>query len=74
MKYRTIDKAIKAASKRLPFASEKKQNEQLEWAAGSLAEAYRIGAEEAQGEILNRLRKIAEDENRTAKSETPRHD
>lgn len=48
MKYRTIDKAIKAAGKRLPFASEKKQNEMLEYAAGSLAEAYRIGAEECE--------------------------
>ena len=62
MKYRTIDKAIKAASKRLPFKSEKAQNEMLEYAAGSLAEAYRIGAEEAQTEIIGRLRKIAADE------------
>lgn len=62
MKYRVIDKALKAAGKRLPFASEKKQNEMLEWAAGSMAEAYRIGAEEAQGEIIARLRKIKADE------------
>lgn len=27
----------------------------LEFAAGSLSEAYRVGAEEAQSEIVNRL-------------------
>jgi hypothetical protein len=53
-----IQKCIKAAQKRIPFASEKRQNEMLEFAAGSMSEAYRIGAEEAQQEILNRLRKI----------------
>jgi hypothetical protein len=52
---RTARACIKAAKKRMPFASEKKQNEILGYSAGSLAEAYRIGAEEAQGEIVSRL-------------------
>lgn len=55
MKLSPYDKAIREAGRKLPFASEKKQNEMLEWAAGSLAEAYRIGAEEAQCEIGRRL-------------------
>lgn len=55
MSDRDIRKAIRVASRKLPFASESQQNEMLEYAAGSLAEAYRIGAEEAQGEIIRRL-------------------
>lgn len=51
----TVRKAKRAAFKRLPFESEKKQNERLEFAVGTLAEAYRLGAEEAQTEILRRL-------------------
>lgn len=50
-----VRKAKRAAFKRLPFESEKKQNERLEFAVGTLAEAYRLGAEEAQTEILRRL-------------------
>jgi len=52
---RAIQRAINKARKRLPFLPEKKQNAMLEWAAGSLAEAYRIGAEEAQREIVGPL-------------------
>jgi hypothetical protein len=48
-------RALAAASKRLPFKSEKAMETILEFAAGSLSEAYRIGAEEAQSEIVNRL-------------------
>lgn len=53
-----IDKAIKEASKRLPFASVKQRNEMLEYAADNMAEAYQIGAEEAQVVILERLRAL----------------
>lgn len=52
------DKAIKEAAKKLPFNSRKQQNEILEYAADDLADAYRIGAEEAQREILRRLREL----------------
>jgi hypothetical protein len=50
--------AIAAASKKLPIRSDRELNETLEWAADSLGEAYRIGAEEAQGVIIGRLRKL----------------
>lgn len=53
------EKAIREAGKRLPFKSAKEQNALLEYAADDLAEAYRIGAEEAQGEIVARLRALA---------------
>lgn len=53
-----IDKCIRAALRRIPFSSEKRQNQMLEFCAGSLAEAYRLGAEEAQQEIVSRLRQI----------------
>lgn len=54
-----LDKAIREAGKRLPFKSAKQQNEMLEFAADDLADAYRIGAEEAQREIIQRLRDLA---------------
>ena len=57
-------RAIQAASKKLPILGDKKLNEELEWAADDLAEAYRIGAEEAQGEIVARLRQLAAKETR----------
>lgn len=56
MKTISAVQAIRAASKRLPFRSEKAAQSYLEYAADSLAEAYRIGAEEAQGEIVRRLK------------------
>lgn len=61
------DKAIRAAGKRLPFRTVKQQNELLEFAADDLADAYRIGAEEAQGVIIARLRELAEAEKAGAK-------
>lgn len=61
-----IDKAIREAGKKLPFTSRKSQNEILEYAADDLADAYRIGAEEAQREIVTRLRELAEKEKTTA--------
>lgn len=49
-------KARVEAAKPLRFLPERQLEKQLDYAAGTLAEAYRIGAEEAQGEILARLR------------------
>ncbi len=48
-------RAVAAARKRLPIRRDKELEENLSYAAGSLAEAYRIGAEEAQSEIVARL-------------------
>ena len=56
----SLSRVLRAAGKKIPFASEKRQNDVLEFACGTLAEAYRIGAEEAQGEILRRLRELGE--------------
>lgn len=47
--------AQKAATKRLPVKRDKVLNEDLQFACGSLADAYCIGAEEAQCEILSRI-------------------
>jgi hypothetical protein len=55
---KVIDKAIRAVERKLPFRSEKARNEMLSYAAGDMAEAYLIGAEEAQGEFLARLQSI----------------
>jgi hypothetical protein len=53
-----LDKAIRAAGRKLSFRSGKSRNTILEYAAEDRAEAYQIGAEEAQGEILDRLHEI----------------
>jgi hypothetical protein len=53
-----IDKAIRAVERKLPFRSPKQRNEMLSYAADDMAEAYLIGAEEAQGEFLTRLQAI----------------
>lgn len=55
-----LKKAISVASKRLPFKSAKQANKMLEYAADDKAEAYRIGAEEAQEEIILRLHALKE--------------
>ena len=51
-----LKKAIKLASKKLPFRASKAIEENLSYFCGSYAEAYMAGAEEAQGEIIARLR------------------
>lgn len=51
-------KARVEAAKRLRFLPERQLEKQLDYAAGTMAEAYRIGAEEAQREILTRLRQL----------------
>ncbi len=55
---KVIDKAIRAVERKLPFKSPKARNEMLSHAADDMAEAYLIGAEEAQGEFLTRLQSI----------------
>lgn len=55
---KVIDKAIRAVERKLPFKSPKARNEMLSYAADDMAEAYLIGAEEAQGEFLARLQSI----------------
>jgi len=49
------EKAIREANKRLPFKSHKQTKDLLEFAADDLVDAYRIGAQEAQREIVVRL-------------------
>lgn len=55
-------RAVAVARKRLPIINDKDLNEALDLAAGDMAEAYRIGAEEAQQRIVERLRALAESE------------
>ena len=66
-------KAVKAAKKKVHTLGDKKLNENLEYACGSLAEAYRVGVEEAQGEIVSRLmelqNKLANESARASMSE-----
>lgn len=47
-----------AASKRLPFMTERRIEAHLDMAGMTAAEAYICGAEEAQGEILRRLNEL----------------
>lgn len=58
MKYRDIDRAIKAAGKKVRILSTKALNSNLEAFCGDFAEAYRTGVEEAQGEIISRLMEL----------------
>jgi hypothetical protein len=43
------------AAKRIRCLPDKKLEDNLSYFCGSMAEAYRVGVEEAQGEILSRL-------------------
>lgn len=52
---KTLKVAIKAAAKKIPMLSVKQRNENLDMAAADMAEAYEIGVEEAQHEIILRL-------------------
>ncbi len=52
---RALNSAIRVAGKKLPFSSAKEQSISLNYAGANLAEAYRIGAEEAQREIISRI-------------------
>ncbi|HXR93736.1 MAG TPA: hypothetical protein VN750_26020 [Steroidobacteraceae bacterium] len=62
-----IDKALRAAGSKLPLRSTKARNEMLAYAAMDMAEAYQIGAEEAQSEVIRRLEAIR----RTLQPDTP---
>lgn len=53
-----FDRAIKAASKRIPILGNKALNSNLAWACVDMAEAYRCGAEETQRTIVARLRAL----------------
>lgn len=63
LKYRDIDRAIKAAQKKIPILRDKALNQNLDHFCGSFAEAYRCGVEEAQQEIVSRLRALASSDN-----------
>lgn len=52
------DKAVAAARKRLSFKRDKQIEEHAEWAGLSIADVYKCGAEEAQCEIVSRLRNL----------------
>lgn len=52
---RVLGRAISAARKRIRILPEKKLNENLSYACGSLAEAYEVGVQEAQMDIVDRL-------------------
>lgn len=51
-------KIMRAAAARIPIKSNRSLEESLEYVAGSMAEAYRVGVEEAQEYILGRLERI----------------
>lgn len=53
-----LGKAIKAAQKRIRTLGDKQLNQNLDYFCGSYAEAFRAGVEEAQGEIVSRLRSL----------------
>lgn len=55
----SLARVLRIAGAQLPFRSDRTMNELLDQAADTQAEAYRIGAEEAQGAILERLRRLA---------------
>lgn len=50
-----LDKAIAIAGRKMPLLSRTTRNKNLELAADDMAEAYEIGVEECQREIVCRL-------------------
>ena len=54
-----LEKAVRVASKRLPVVRGKLLDERLNWACGTLADAYRIGIDEAQEAIVYRLQQLS---------------
>lgn len=63
----TKGQALRAARARLPILGDKALQQNLECITDSLAEAYRIGAEEAQQLIVRRIDAIG---NKVSKSHT----
>jgi hypothetical protein len=64
------NKMLAAVSKKIRCLSDKNLNHNLSYFCGSMADAYRFGVEEAQGEILSRLQSLPTHIGVTAKSET----
>lgn len=52
------NKMLAVAAKKIRCLSDKKLEDNLSYFCGSLADAYRVGVEEAQGEILSRLKSL----------------
>jgi hypothetical protein len=52
------NKMIAVASKKIRCLSDKKLDDNLSYFCGSMAEASRVGVEEAQAEILSRLQEL----------------
>lgn len=61
--------ALRLAGKKIPVLRDKKLNENLDWACGSLAEAYRAGVDETQAEICRRIRAEIGKRERTSQEE-----
>lgn len=51
---------LRELKRRIALASEKVRNENLSYAAGSMAEAYEIGVQEAQRELVSRMSALVE--------------
>lgn len=49
---------LAVAAKKIRCLSDKKLEGNLSYFCGSMADAYRVGVEEAQGEILSRLQSL----------------
>ena len=52
------NKMLVAASRKIRCLSDKKLDDNLSYFCGSRADAYRVGVEEAQGEIVARLQEL----------------
>jgi len=52
------NKMLAAASRKIRCLGDKKLEDNLSYFCGSMADAYRVGVEEAQGEIISRLQSV----------------
>lgn len=55
MDVKTLQKARAEIAKNMKFLPEKQLRQNLEFAADDMVEAYQIGAEEAQAELVQRI-------------------
>lgn len=60
MDLKTLNAAVKAVRKKIRVLGDKRLNKNLSFACGDLAEAYNVGVQEAQSEILDRLLRLVE--------------
>ena len=67
------NRAIKVANKKLRFLPDGKLEDNLAFCGDDLAAAYRCGAEEAQGEIINRLAELQAECTRRALPQSGEH-